>query len=133
MVVTSLSIAVLRAVWAVVGVGGFCGGSGSWVRSEGPNSAVLLLFRRYRKDHLMQQFWVLELLFMETCKEKPSKGKQREKVANNNSKQRCRNSTLIFFLNENNYDNTAINDKWAFLLFLASPTKLLCIFFLIQR
>lgn len=77
----------------------------------------------------MQQFWVLELLFMETCKEKPSKGKQREKVANNNSKQRCRNSTLIFFLNENNYDNTAINDKWAFLLFLASPTKLLCIFF----
>lgn len=30
--------------------------------------------------------WVLGLLFMETYKEKPSKGKQMERVENNNSK-----------------------------------------------
>lgn len=30
--------------------------------------------------------WILDLLFMETCKEKPRKGKEMERVENNNSK-----------------------------------------------
>lgn len=86
--------------------------------------------------------WVLDLVFFwKHAKQtslmlafllvQASKGKM---MVNNNNKLNYPSSTLNHLVkNENNCDNTAINYKWGFLLFLASPHKNKLWVVLIQR